>query len=428
LRKERPIYTEDGVSVTAEQLLDDKNSDDEENCNRKDRHEHAEHQDYHGRVVSHRHHHAHLPSSHPHHVSHGSHSGTPHKQGNQSFIQHSDSVHRPHGHGDKHNSMASLNGLWMLIDGIGLAMITAATVLECYELWTHFFHKYWELNTTSLTLWFLGRTCQIIGLMFLIGHASSFQIFHEIEQFGMLMLTIGPIVNMFACCTFSLTSDPDFLFQKQWFSTEAMELFGILILDVSLIDMPEFTVLATELIGFVCLCCAAGLTMEFQPIFHPTPNIAASYVAIVLGADNALNSNSNNNRDASGHRLLPLQASEGHSGTDITELLHSMEMPSAMSLGQSSGSSLGRGVSSWWDWMLWSCPSHVSWRLDTIHMSECCGLILLMLVAYGQYRMKLHKHHAQRDHNPHQQQSPVPLHVDTNDKDHIHLLSQSVSV
>jgi hypothetical protein len=34
----------------------------------------------------------------------------------------------------------------------------------------------------------------------------------------------------------------------------------------------------------------------------------------------------------------------------------------------------------------------VTFRLDMIHSSECFGLIMLIIVAYGQFRLKLHKH------------------------------------
>lgn len=169
----------------------------------------GEHPDDHGRQVNHRHVHGHHSVQTPHHEisspslghhkqilssSHQNHENTStsvqksssqknsisssqrardnhqpnHHQHNTDH--HSDGIHVEKHH--THNSMSTINGLWMLVDGIGLALITAATVLEGYELWIHFFHQYWETNTTSLTLWFLGRTCQIIGLMFLIGITS----------------------------------------------------------------------------------------------------------------------------------------------------------------------------------------------------------------------------------------------------------------
>lgn len=141
-----------------------------------------DHNDDHGRHVSHRHlqHHSHhiigSPSTSHKQIAHSTSSHTnlhlhqSHTAADHHSHHHSGSGHHPHPHNhEKLNSLNTINGFWMLIDGIGLAIITAATILEGYELWMHFFHKYWEANTTSLILWFLGRTFQIIGLLFLIG-------------------------------------------------------------------------------------------------------------------------------------------------------------------------------------------------------------------------------------------------------------------
>lgn len=83
--------------------------------------------------------------------------------------QAADKAARHHHQSQSHSSTNVMLGLWMLLDGIGLAIITTATILEGYELWTDFFKNYWDYNTGSLLLWFAGRTFQIIGLLFLIG-------------------------------------------------------------------------------------------------------------------------------------------------------------------------------------------------------------------------------------------------------------------
>lgn len=140
------------------------------------------------------------------------------------------------------------------------------------------------------------------------------------------MLTVGPIVNMSACYLFSRpTLDPDALYQKQWFSTELLELSGILILDISLIDMEELYVLVAELVGFAVLCCAAMLSFEYPP---GNSAVVTSFVASWLGW-------------SSGFPLIGA-------------------------------------------------------KLDTVHCSECFGLVLLMVVAYGQFRVKSHKHAQQQ--------------------------------
>lgn len=122
----------------------------------------------------------------------------------------------------------------------------------------------------------------------------------------MFMLTLGPIINLSSCFAFHMNNNESLmLFKQQWASTEVVEIIGISILDISLIDMEEHFVLAAEIIGFMILCCAAALQFNYS--------------------------------------------------ADFT-------------------------------WPLVTC------RLDVVHSSECCGLLMLTVVAYGQYRIKLYKH------------------------------------
>jgi len=61
------------------------------------------------------------------------------------------------------------NGMWMLVDGIGLAILTTSTIFEVMSLWTNMFAAHWQNNSFALTLWLCGKSSQIIGLLFLIG-------------------------------------------------------------------------------------------------------------------------------------------------------------------------------------------------------------------------------------------------------------------
>lgn len=153
--------------------------------------------------------------------------------------------------------------LWMLVDGVGLAIITACTILEGFELWTNYFNEYWDFNVPSLTFWFSGRFCQVVGLISLIIHAASMQVFHELEWAGMMMLTAGPILNLCACSIFDSGVDTSYMFNKQWMTSESLELLGIVILDLSMIEGPEHLVLSAEVIGFMTLACAAILDFEY---------------------------------------------------------------------------------------------------------------------------------------------------------------------
>lgn len=153
--------------------------------------------------------------------------------------------------------------LWMLVDGIGLAIIAACTILEGFELWKDYFNEYLEYNVPSLTFWFSGRFCQVVGLMSLIIHAASMQVFHELEWAGMLMLTAGPLLNICACSIFDSGTDVSYVFNKQWMTSESLELLGILVLDLSMIEGPEHLVLSAEITGFAILACAAILDFEY---------------------------------------------------------------------------------------------------------------------------------------------------------------------
>jgi len=60
--------------------------------------------------------------------------------------------------------------LWMLVDGIGLAIVAGATIMEGIHLWNEFFHSFWYSNHISIIFWLLGRSCQVFGIVILIGN------------------------------------------------------------------------------------------------------------------------------------------------------------------------------------------------------------------------------------------------------------------
>ena len=171
-----------------------------------------------------------------------------------------------------HNSGASML-LWMLVDGVGLAIIAACTILEGFQLWNDYFNEYLEFNVPSLTFWFSGRFCQLVGLISLIIHAASMQVFHELELAGMMMLTAGPLLNLCACSIFDSGEDTSYIFNKQWMTSESLELLGIVVLDISLIEGPEHLVLFAEISGFFILACAAVLDFEYT-VGNLVPSVA----------------------------------------------------------------------------------------------------------------------------------------------------------
>lgn len=165
----------------------------------------------------------------------------------------------------QHNSTNAANLILLIVDGIGLAIIAGCTILEGAELWNSFFNEYATSNPSSLCFWFCGRFLQLAGLMLLIAYAATFQMFPELERGGMLLLTAGPVLNLASASFFHSSLDPYFLFNKRWTSSEVLELLGIVVLDISLIEMEEVVVLSAEISGFFILACAALIDFEFFP-------------------------------------------------------------------------------------------------------------------------------------------------------------------
>mmetsp|Transcript_32743 Transcript_32743/g.55207 ORF Transcript_32743/g.55207 Transcript_32743/m.55207 type:complete len:430 (+) Transcript_32743:167-1456(+) len=180
-----------------------------------------------------------------------------------------------------HSRSHSLFGLLMILDGIGLAIVAGATILEGVRYWHDYYHLFWDTQTTCLLFWFGGRTFQVVGLMFLIAFAASFQMFPIIEYIGMFLITAGPVLNIIASYTFRDPADPDLLFNREWRSNELLELTGMLILDLSYVDMEEFFVFLTEALGFFTLSLAA--TAEFDyPNLTSLPTVEIRFDVVHL--------------------------------------------------------------------------------------------------------------------------------------------------
>lgn len=108
----------------------------------------------------------------------------------------------------------------------------------------------------------------------IVGFAATFQMFPAIEEFGMLLITTGPLLNMVSCYLFRNPEDPLFLYNKGWICTEIVEILGMLVLDISMIHMDEVYVLIAELVGFFLLCCAAALQFTYTAEL-PWPVVSA---------------------------------------------------------------------------------------------------------------------------------------------------------
>ena len=89
--------------------------------------------------------------------------------------------------------------VWLVIDGLGLCMITACTSLDAIFSYGLYLHNPLitaaggdvpDVIAASL-FWWMGRTLQVVGLLLLIAYAATFQRFIELDRCGMMMLTVG---------------------------------------------------------------------------------------------------------------------------------------------------------------------------------------------------------------------------------------------
>jgi hypothetical protein len=195
--------------------------------------------------------------------------------------------HNPHVHTtmNRSNSHAFLI---MMMDGIGLCLITGCTLLQGYSEWVKLHRHHYQYNVTSLSFLICGRICQVIGLLLLIGYAFTMEKFADLEKAGMAMLTIGPILTAIASGMFDTGGlDPHALLNKRMVMTELVELVGILFLDLSFVDGANFAVFMVEVVGFITLMLAATLEFDFSPLVTQDTNgflsnsVLSSYDAVI---------------------------------------------------------------------------------------------------------------------------------------------------
>ena len=163
--------------------------------------------------------------------------------------------------------------LIMILDGIGLSIITGCTLLQAFSEWQKLHRHHYQYNVLCLSLLICGRICQILGLLLLIGFAFTMEKFPDLEKGGMGMLTVGPVLTAAASAMFDSGGlDPHALLNKRMVLTELVELTGILFLDLSFADAPNFLILSIEIAGFITLMLSAMCEFDFSPLVTQDSN------------------------------------------------------------------------------------------------------------------------------------------------------------
>lgn len=177
-----------------------------------------------------------------------------------------DREHNPHVHTTMNRSN-SYAFLIMIMDGIGLCLISGCTLLQAYSEWVKLHRHHYQYNITSLSFLVCGRICQVLGMQLLIGYAFTMEKFPDLEKSGMAMLTIGPVLAAIASAMFdSAGLDPHALLNKRMVMTELVELVGILFLDLSFVDAANVVVFMIEVAGYLVLMAAAVCEFDFSPL------------------------------------------------------------------------------------------------------------------------------------------------------------------
>ncbi len=163
--------------------------------------------------------------------------------------------------------------LVMILDGIGLSIITGCTLLQVFNEWQKLHRHHYQYNVLSLSLLICGRICQIIGLLLLITFAFTMEKFPGLEKGGMGMLTVGPILTATASAMFDTGGlDPHALLNKRMVLTELVELTGILFLDLSFAEASNLLIFFIEIAGYMTLILSAICEFDFSPLVTQDSN------------------------------------------------------------------------------------------------------------------------------------------------------------
>jgi hypothetical protein len=75
----------------------------------------------------------------------------------------------------------------MFLDAVALALIACSTGYEGYEDWLNPLHVYYPYNIVTIFLWIIGLTLAIVGLIFVIANAASYETLPIAEHIGYIL-------------------------------------------------------------------------------------------------------------------------------------------------------------------------------------------------------------------------------------------------
>ena len=167
-------------------------------------------------------------------------------------------------------------------------------------MWYDFFNEYAAFNTAAMCCLASGHVLQFLGLFYLIIYNATFHVLPEFESYGMVFLTVGPLVNMCACSLFTTNvpsttvsatmsgltghgstasfATSSYNFNRRWMVSEIWEFLGICLLNLSMsihLERHHLQILYCELIGYIFL--AFSVILDFN--FTTDESVSVSHVS-----------------------------------------------------------------------------------------------------------------------------------------------------
>ena len=140
--------------------------------------------------------------------------------------------------------------------------------MDCIDMWDDFFNEYYENNFVSMCFWFSSNCMGLMGILMLILHTSTFQIFPELETNAMAFLTVCPLLNMCSCSLFkSHPTTSSFNFNRRWMLSEIWELIGISFINVANSDSFQnkyLHILCLEITGYLFYIMSVIVDFNFS--------------------------------------------------------------------------------------------------------------------------------------------------------------------
>eukprot|EP01041_Mallomonas_annulata_P004993 gene4993-9982_t len=94
------------------------------------------------------------------------------------------------------NVYSSVYKFWLVIDGIGLAVIFVCVVLEGFQEWDDIYGDQLNGNEEAMIFWISGIIFALFGLLLLLINAASLESLPNFENFGFIVLSMAATLQV----------------------------------------------------------------------------------------------------------------------------------------------------------------------------------------------------------------------------------------